>query len=153
MKYSISVPKSFYESPFWEYSYEKKSKTKSTLIVWFLYDYRHNLLKTSHNYSHSIRTIMEGFPYNVVYSFMLYRFRSILIFQKLSSFWHHIISMQQRAVFDAIESFTQQKRTENPRLKSSPQQFSESIVFAYVISNIERCCNIKHLNRLHNIKL
>ena len=61
--------------------------------------------------------------------------------------------MGQRVVFDAIGSFTQQKRTKNPRLRSFSQQFSEAIAFAYVASKIESCRNIQYLNSLYNIDL
>jgi hypothetical protein len=56
-------------------------------------------------------------------------------------------------VFDAIGSFTQQKRTKNSRLRSFSQQFSDSIAFAYVASKIESCRNIQYLNSLYNINM
>jgi hypothetical protein len=106
-----------------------------------------------HNRLLAIRLLMAHVTFNVVYTFMLYRFRSILIFQKTFSFRYHITSMGQRVVFDVIGSFTQQKRTKNPRRRSFSQQFSEAIAFAYVVFQIESCRNIQHLNSLYNIKL
>jgi hypothetical protein len=63
------------------------------------------------------------------------------------------MSRRQRVVFDAIGSFTQQKRTKNSRLRSFSQQFSDSIAFAYVASKIESCRNIQYLNSLYNINM